>query len=28
MKIEKRKAGFVGCIIKWEKDNFRPFSWR
>jgi len=28
MKIEKRKAGFISCIIKWEKDNFRHFSWR
>lgn len=28
MKIEKRKADFVSCIIIWEKDNFRPFPWR
>ena len=28
MKIEERKTGFVDCIIKWEKNNFRSFSWR
>src|SRR5665647_933520 len=28
MKIEERKTGFVNHIIKWEKNNFRPFPWR
>jgi A/G-specific adenine glycosylase len=25
---EKRKNGFVTELIKWEKENFRPFPWR
>lgn len=28
MKTERRKTGFVSCIIKWEKNNYRHFSWR
>ena len=29
MKIEdRRKEGFVTYLVKWEKDNFRPFPWR